>query len=245
MSSTSKKSKKKSAAIVIMKRELKSNYSGPIPYIVTGLFLIIIGIMFFSTFYLHNRAELRVFFSSLPLLLSFFIPAITMRLFSEEKRSGSFETLMTLPVTETDVITGKFLASYIGTLIMIAPTLFYIIAIMLCGSPDFGPVLGGYLGTALLCASFTSIGLFASSITKNQIIAFSVAFVICIFLTMMDTFLVLFPGSIVNVFSYLSANVHFESISKGIIDTRDIIYFVSITAFFFALTVKIQKKARA
>ncbi|MCQ2587726.1 MAG: ABC transporter permease [Treponema sp.] len=244
MTNTSKTTKKNHPSFIIMKRELKSYFSGPIPYIVTGLFLIIAGIMFFSTFFFQDRAELRNYFTMLPLLLAFFIPAITMRLFSEEKRSGSFETLMTLPVTELNVVLGKYLASFIGTLIMIAPTLFYVIAVFICGSPDIGPIIGGFLGAIFLSASYTSIGLFASSVTKNQIIAFFIGFIICIVLTMLSSFLFLLPGPLVNFFSYLCADIHFESISKGIIDTRDIIYFVSVTAFFLVLTVKTQKKAR-
>ncbi|HAH61887.1 MAG TPA: ABC transporter, partial [Treponema sp.] len=113
MSST--KGKKQSPAVVIMKRELGAYFTSPIAYIVTGLFLIIAGILFFATFFLQNRAELRNYFSLLPVLLSFFIPALTMRIFAEEKRSGSLETLMTLPVTETDVVTGKWLAAFIST----------------------------------------------------------------------------------------------------------------------------------
>lgn len=239
-----KKCKRTSPAFIIMKRELQSYFSGPIPYIVTGLYLIITGIWFFSTFFIYQRAELRQFFMNMPLVLSFFVPALTMRLFSEEKRVGSIETLMTLPVTELDVVAGKFLSSFFGTLIMIVPTLFYVVTAEIFGSPDYGPIIGGYIGAIFLCASFTSIGLFASSVTKNQIVAFFVGFVICIALTMVDSFLVFLPVRIVNVVSYLSANQHFTSISRGIIDTRDLLYFISLTALFFSATVKVQKKAR-
>ena len=229
----------------IMKRELGAYFSGPIAYIVTGLYLIITGFIFFSTFFLQNRAELRYFFSMMPLLLSLFVPALTMRLFSEEKRNGSIETLMTLPVTEVDVVAGKYLASFISTLAMIAPTLLYIIPICIFGTPDFGPVIGGYIGAVFLCASFTAIGVFSSSITKNQIIAFFTALIICIFLTMIDTFLIFFPAPVVSFLSFLSANEHFTSISRGIIDTRDLLYFISLTALFFVLTVQTQQKERA
>ena len=122
-----KKSKAKNPVFVIMRRELKSYFSGPIGYIVTGLFLVINGLMFFSAFFLYNRAELRNFFGMLPVMLSFFIPAITMRVFSEEKRVGSIETLMTLPVREIDVVTGKYLAVLVESLVMLAPTLFYVV----------------------------------------------------------------------------------------------------------------------
>ena len=236
--------KQKNPTFIIMKRELKSYFSGPIGYIVTGLFLIISGFIFFSTFFLQNRAELRSFFSLLPILLSFFVPALTMRVFAEEKRVGSIETLMTLPVTETNVVAGKFLAVFIETLVMITPTLFYVVAAEIFGEPDYGPIVGGYIGAIFLCACFVAIGLFASSATKNQIIAFFVGFVICIVLTLIDSFLVLLPASIVSTLSFLSANVHFSSIAKGIIDTRDLLYFISLGALFFVFTVKIQQQAK-
>ena len=236
--------KQKNPTFIIMKRELKSYFSGPIGYIVTGLFLIISGFIFFSTFFLQNRAELRSFFSLLRILLSFFVPALTMRVFAEEKRVGSIETLMTLPVTETNVVAGKFLAVFIETLVMIAPTLFYVVAAEIFGEPDYGPIVGGYIGAIFLCACFVAIGLFASSATKNQIIAFFVGFVICIVLTLIDSFLVLLPASIVSTLSFLSANVHFSSIAKGIIDTRDLLYFISLGALFFVFTVKIQQQAK-
>ena len=242
--SEAKSAKKYCPAIIIMKRELKSYFTSPVAYIVTALFLIIAGILFYSSFFLYDRAELRRFFSSLPLLLSFFIPALTMRIFAEERRVGSIETLMTLPVTELDVVTGKYLASFISTLIMLAPTLFYILPTVIFGSPDFGPIVGGYLGAVFLCASYTAIGVFATSVTKNQIIAFFTGFIICIVLTLIDSFLVFLPSPIVSLLSYLSANGHFTSISRGILDTRDLIYFISLTALFFATTVKVQQQAK-
>ncbi len=242
MNGTTKKIQK--PATVIMKRELSAYFASPIAYIVTGLFLIITGVLFFTTFYLQNRASLRNMFSLLPLVLSFFIPALTMRMYSEEKKSGSIETLLTLPVTEFDVVCGKFLASFISSVVMIAPTLLYLVGILLFGRPDAGPVIGGYLGTLFLCAAFSSIGIFASSITKNQIIAFFTAFIICIVLTMISEFLIFLPGPIVSFLAFISANQHFTSISRGIIDTRDLLYFISLTAFFFSLTVICQQNER-
>jgi ABC-2 type transport system permease protein len=239
-----KNGKRQSPAFIIMKRELGSYFTGPIAYIVTGLFLIISGILFFSTFFLQNRAELRNFFSLLPILLSFFIPALTMRLYAEEKRSGSIETLLTLPVTDTEVVTGKFLSAFIAAAAMLLPTLFYVLTAVLFGKPDAGPVVGGYLGALFLCAAFSAVGIFASSLTKNQIIAFFTAFIICIVLTMIDSFLVFLPAPVVSFFSYISANAHFTSISRGIIDTRDLLYFISVTLIFFSLTVMTQQNER-
>ena len=237
-------SKIKKPAFIIMKRELKSYFTAPVAYIVTALFLIISGFLFYSTFYLYDRAELRRYFDTLPLLLSFFIPALTMRIFAEERRVGSIETLMTLPVTELDVVTGKYLASLLGTLIMLAPTLLYIIPAEVFGSPDYGPIFGGFVGAIFLSAAYTAIGVFATSITKNQIIAFFTGFIICIVLTMLNSFLIFMPSPIVSVLSFISAGGHFTSISRGILDTRDLIYFVSLTALFFVATVRVQQNAR-
>src|SRR5574344_172080 len=230
--------KKQNAAVVIMRREIVSYFTSPIAYIVTGLFLIFSGFLFFSTFFLANRAELRNFFSMLPITLSFFVPALTMRLFSEEKRSGSIETLMTLPVTPFDVVCGKFCAAFISSAAMLVPSVFYVITCRIFGAPDAGPIIGGYLGALFLIASFSAIGLFASSVTKNQIIAFFIAFAICILLAVLGNFLVFLPAPIVSFLSFFSASDHFDSISRGIIDTRDLLYFISLKALFFALSVQ-------
>lgn len=236
------KNKVKNPAVVIFKREFAAYFASPIAYIVTGLFLILAGTMFFTAFYLQNRASMRNLFQMLPLFLSFFIPALTMRVYAEEKRVGSIETLYTLPVTEFDVAAGKFLATFVASAIMIAPTLLYLFGMLPFGAPDAGPVAGGYIGALFLCAAFSAIGIFASSITKNQIISFFTAFIICISLTMVSDFLIFLPAPIVGFLQFLSANEHFTSISRGIIDSRDIIYFVSLTALFFSLTVVTQEK---
>lgn len=235
---TSSRTKAKNPAFVIMCRELKSYFSSPIAYIVTGLFTLASGFLFFNTFFLANRAELRQFFGLLPVLFSFFIPALSMRSFAEEKKSTSLETLLTLPVTVFDVVAGKFLAVFISGLVLLIPSLFYVLTCFIFGSPDAGPILGGYLGSIFLTAGFSAIGIFASSTTKNQIIAFFEAFAICIILTLLSNFAVFLPAFLVRTVTYLSSLSHFESICRGIIDSRDIFYFVSLTVIFFALTVR-------
>lgn len=233
--------KKLNSSIIIFKREIKAYFASPIAYIVTGLFLLASGFLFFNTFFLNNRAELRQFFSLLPIILSFFIPALTMRMLAEEKRSGSYETLLTLPVTELEIVCGKYLASFVAGAVLLAPTLFYAVTCFIFGKPDAGPMIGGYLGSLFLIAAFSAIGLFASSLTKNQIIAFFIALAICIVFTLISAFLVFMPASVVAFFNFFSASSHFESISRGIIDLRDIVYFVSLTAIFFVLTVESLK----
>lgn len=230
--------KHSSPALIIMRREVAAYFTSPIAYIVTGLFLLASGFLFFNTFFLYNRAELRNFFGILPVLLSFFIPALTMRLLAEEKRSGSYETLLTLPVTETQIVAGKFLAAFVSGAALLVPTLFYVVTCYAFGKPDAGPIIGGYLGALFLIASFCAIGLFATSVTKNQIIAFFIALALCLVFTFISSFLIFMPGSVVAFFDYFSAWSHFNSIARGIIDSRDLVYFISLTAVFLVLTVR-------
>ena len=236
---------KKCSACVIMKRELGAYFTSPIAYIVSGLFLIFSGILFFNTFFLANRAELRNFFTLLPITLSFFVPALTMRMMAEEKRSGSLETLLTLPVTALDVVLGKFCAAFISGAALLLPTLSYAVTCAISGQPDYGPMIAGYVGAIFLVAAFSAIGLFATSVTKNQIIAFFAAFTICIVLTMIGNFLVFLPAGRVSFLSYFSAYDHFVQISRGIIDSRDLLYFVSVAALFLTLTVQAVQQDRA
>jgi ABC-2 type transport system permease protein len=212
----------------IFKKEFKGYFVSPIAYIVISIFLILTGWFFFSTFFLYNQAELRNFFSLLPLIFSFIIPAITMRLFSEEFNTGSYELTFTLPFSSVDIILGKFLACASFVVIMLLPTVSYGIFISFLGELDWGAVIGSYIGAILLGASFSAIGLFASSLTHNQIIAFIIGMAICFSLTLIDKMLFFLPESALNLFQFLGADFHFQNISRGIIDSRDVFYFISI-----------------
>lgn len=216
-------------AINIFKKEFSDYFISPIAYIVISIFLLVTGWFFFATFFLYGQASLRNFFSLLPLIFSFVIPAITMRLFSEELNIGSYETLLTLPVTFKDIILGKLLAGTALIATMLIPTLAYALTVTLIGQLDWGPVIGGYMGAILLGAAYASIGLFASALTRNQIIAFIVGMAICFSLTLVDKMLFFVPQSLLGVIGYIGADFHFQNISKGIIDSRDILYFLSVT----------------
>jgi len=215
--------------IHIFKKEFMAYFVSPIAYIVISIFLLITGWLFFTTFFLNNQANLRNFFALLPIIFSFVVPAITMRLFSEELNVGSYETLLTMPVTLRDVVAGKFLAALAFVITMLVPTVSYTITVSFLGRLDWGPVAGGYIGAILLGAAFCSIGLFASSLTRNQIIAFIIAVAICFVLTLIDKMLFFLPRSLLGFFEYLGADFHFENISKGIIDSRDVLYFLSVS----------------
>lgn len=213
----------------IFSKEFKSYFVSPIAYIVISIFLLVTGWFFFSTFFLYNQASLRYFFSLLPIIFSFIVPAVTMRLFSEEINIGSYEILMTYPVTFTEVILGKFLAAGAFVAVMLLPTLSYGISVSFLGKMDWGPVLGGYIGALFLGALFSAVGLFASSLTRNQIIAFIIGTIICFTLTLIDKMLFFLPGSILGFMEFLGADYHFRNIGRGIIDSRDLIYFISMT----------------
>ncbi|MBN1165224.1 MAG: ABC-2 transporter permease [Candidatus Krumholzibacteriota bacterium] len=212
----------------IFKREFKVYFISPIAYIVIAIFLILTGWFFFSTFFLYNQAEMRDFFSLLPLIFSFIVPTVTMRLFSEEFTVGSYEILVTLPVTFRDIILGKFLAAVAFVAIMLLPTLSYTISVAFLGELDWGPVIGGYIGAVLLGASFSAVGVFASSLTKNQIIAFIVGMIICMTLTLIDKLLFFLPESLLGFLQYSGAGYHFQNVARGILDSRDLLYFASL-----------------
>ena len=209
-------------------KEFKDYFISPIAYIVISLFLIVTGWFFFSTFFIFGRADLRDFFNLLPFTFSFIIPAVTMRLFSEEKNVGSYETLLTMPVSFTDIALGKFFAATMFTAAMLIPTLFYPLFISFIGELDPGPVIGGYVGALFLSAAYCALGLFASSLTRNQIIAFIIGCALCFTLTILDRLLFLIPTKIIGIVNFLGSHSHFLNIAKGVVDSRDILYFLSL-----------------
>jgi ABC-2 type transport system permease protein len=216
-------------AIYIFEKEFGTYFVSPIAYIVISIFLLVTGWFFFMTFFLFDQADLRNFFGLLPITFSFVVPAITMRLFSEELNVGSYEILLTMPVTFRQVVLGKFLASLVFVGAMLVPTLAYPISVAFLGELDWGPVIGGYIGALLLGASFCAIGLFASSLTRNQIVAFITGMAICFGLVLIDKMLFFLPQVLLGVLQYLGADFHFRTISKGILDSRDILYFLSVS----------------
>ncbi|MFO7913131.1 MAG: ABC transporter permease [Desulfotignum sp.] len=224
-------------------KEFKDYFISPIAYIVIALFLIVTGWFFFSTFFIYGRADMRDFFSLLPIVFSFFIPAVTMRLFAEERNVGSYETLLTMPVSFTDIALGKFFAATLFAAAMLVPTLAYPVFISFIGDMDPGPVAGGYLGALFLAAAYCAMGLFASALTRNQIIAFIIGCALCFTLTIINRMLFFMPPKIVAVIEYIGASSHFTNFSKGILDTRDIIYFISLVCIFiFSTYIVMQEK---
>ena len=226
-------------AIIFCKKELKGYFDSPIAYIIITIFLLISGWFFFSDLFLVNQATLRNLFGIIPFIFMFFIPAITMRLLSEEKKSGTIEILLTLPVKDHQIILGKFLAGMILISVAVILTLVYTLTLSWLGNLDFGSVVSGYLGLILLGAAYLSIGIFTSCLTQNQIVAFILSFLIIFVLYLLDNVLIFVPGFLASVLEYLSVNYHFSNISRGVIDSRDLIYYLSLIFFFLFLAVRV------
>ncbi len=218
---------------IIAKRELASYFDSLIAYIMIVAFLGFSGFftwLFGADIFLTGQASLQVFFNVAYWTLFFFIPAITMRLLAEEHRTGTLELLFTMPVSHLQIVTGKLLSTLLLILISLLLTLPYFITITSIGPADTGAIISGYLGLILISCVYASIGLFASSLTNNQIVSFLLALFIGIFFHFLfgiiaDTF----TGTLGNVLYFLSTRTHFESISRGVIDSSDIIYFFSVT----------------
>ncbi len=216
---------------VITKRELTSFFDSLIAYVMIIIFLGLSGFftwLFGSNVFLTGQADLQVFFGISYWTLFLFIPAITMRALAEENRSGTIELLSTKAVSDWQIVVGKFLASLLLLVIALACTIPYYITVSRLGDVDHGAIIGGYFGLLLLSAMYISVGIFSSSLTNNQIVAFLIALCIGIFFHIL--FQLMASGStgmIGSILDYLSARSHFESLSRGVIDTRDLIYFGS------------------
>jgi ABC-2 type transport system permease protein len=223
----------------IFKREFKAFFLSPIAYIFITVYLIATAFLFFQGFFIMDQADMRGYFGILPWVFLFFVPAITMRSWAEEKKMKTLELLLTWPVKDFEVVVGKFLASFSLLVIVLLLSLTIPISIAIIGHPDAGQIIGQYIGSMLMGAAYVAIGLWVSSLTENQIVAFILGVVLTFvlfiighpFMTMM------LPSAVVPLFTYIGLNSHFESIGRGVIDSRDIIYYLSVIGFFLFLNV--------
>ena len=232
-------------------RELRSYFATPVAYVFMVIFLVLMGTFTFylGGFYERGQADLQPFFSFHPWLYLFLIPAITMRLWAEERKSGTIELLMTLPITPWQAVLGKFLAAWIFTAIALALTFPIWITVNYLGHPDNGAILAAYVGSLLMAGGFLAIGACISAVTRNQVIAFVLSIVTCFgfllsgFLMVLDLFSGWLPQVVVDGISSLSFLTHFSNISRGVIDLRDLIYFaLVIVTFLYGNTIVLQWK---
>lgn len=232
----------------IFRKEINTFFSSLIGYIVIGVFLVLMGLIMwvFPEFSVldNNYANLDTLFGIAPMVFMFLIPAVTMRTFAEEKQTGTIELLVTRPITDWQIVGGKFLACLALVAFALVPTVLYYIAVYRLGAPpgnlDSGGILGSYIGLLFLAAAFAAIGIFASSLTNNQIVAFVLATFLCFFVYLAFDFLSRLPvffGKTDDIVQSVGIEYHYNSMSRGVLDTRDVIYFLSVIALFLAATV--------
>jgi len=229
---------------IIFKREFASYFATPIAYVFILIFLMLSGVFTFylGNFYERQQADLTPFFSFHPWLYLFLVPAVSMRLWSEERKSGTIELLMTLPLAKHEAIIGKFLAAWVFTGIALLLTFPLWITVNYLGNPDNGVILASYLGSWLMAGGFLAIGSCASALSKSQVIAFIISAVVCLLFILAGFPLVLnmfndwLPVILVDTIASLSFLTHFSSISKGVLSLTDILYFLSMIAFWLAAT---------
>ena len=224
-----------SKVIPIFRRELFAYFYSPMAYIVISVFLIFTGWFFTSQLFLANDSSLRTVFSTIPFIFIFFAPAITMRLLTDERRSGTIELLVTMPLSDIDIVLGKYFASLGLLVVALVFTLPYAITIVVLGKPDAGMLVTGYVGLVLMGASYLAVGVFASTVSKNQVVSFIIAFMIIFALFLLDKFLAVMPSYLVPLLQYLSIDYHYNNIGRGVIDSRDVVYYLSLIVFMLAL----------
>lgn len=232
--------------LTILRREISEGLNSLAGYISISVFLIACGLLLWvfpeSGILDFGYASLQPFFDIAPWIFMFLVPAVTMRVFAEEMRSGTYELLLTRPLTEWDIIGGKYMAVCLHILFALLPTLVYVASIYALGNPvgnlDTGAVIGSYTGLLLLGAGFASVGLFCSSLSSNQVIAFMLAVFMCFFLfSGFDSLSKLGSAAGFDLFiMHLGINSHYQSVSRGVLDTRDLIYFISLCSVFLYLT---------
>ncbi len=234
--------------LTIFLKEINTFFSSLIGYIVVGVFLGILGLIMFvfpdTSLLNYNYATLDQLFDIAPMVFVFLIPAVTMRSFAEEQQTGTIELLATRPLTDLQIVSGKFFACLSLVVFALLPTLLYYYTVHQLGSPkgnlDSGAIMGSYLGLIFLAATFVAIGIFASSLTNNQIVGFILATFLCFIFHWGFFFfskLPIFVGKVDDIVQMVGIDYHYMSISRGVIDTRDVIYFISVIGIFVAMTV--------
>jgi len=232
--------------VTIAWREYKAYFLTPIAYVYLTVFLCAINWLFFRGFFVMGAADMRALFDVLPWILLFFVPCVTMGKWAEEKRQGTLEIMFTLPVRDADIVAGKFLASVALLATALVLTLPSAATVALVGNMDWGPVIGGYLGALMLAGAYASLGLLISSLTENQIIAFvgSVAAIFVMLIIGTPFVIGTADTPFLKIVAYTGLASHFASISRGVIDIRDIVYYLSFMAFFLYLNLRAIRARR-
>jgi ABC-2 type transport system permease protein len=230
--------------LTIAKREFRGYFNSPAAYIVICLFLLLMGFFFWNPFFLVNRASVRNMYDLMSILLLPTAPALTMGLLAEEKRTGTIEILLTMPVKDTEVIVGKYLAALGLLVVLLLCTLAYPISVSTLGHLDWGPVRAGYLALLLQGGAMLALGVLASSWTDNQLIAFFTSGILCFAFWIVSRFLPFLPQGTASVVEWISFDYHFQDIVRGVVDSRHIIYFLTVIGFSLALAFRSLESRR-
>lgn len=227
-----------SKILAIAGRELRSYFVSPLAYVVAAFFMLVAGYLFSLILYHTRQASLQPLFQNLAVMFLLISPALTMRLLADERKTGTIELLMTSPITDRDLVLGKYLAAVGYLAFLLALTLVFPLLLAFIGKPDWATIWTGYLGVFFLGASFMAIGVLASSLTSNMIIAAMVTFAISLVIWLLPSAGQMFGGSAADVLSYLSIMSHQENLGRGVIDTTDLIYYLSFIAACIFLTIR-------
>ncbi len=229
----------------ICKRELGGFFNSPMAYIFLVIFAIVNGYFFTNTFFLFGQSDLRVLFDIVPLVYLFFIPAVSMGLIARENNLGTMETMSTMPINTYEFVLGKFLAASSLILLGLVATSIHLFTLISVGTNvDYGAIFSGYLGLALMGCTYAAIGTYASSVTENQVVAFIIGVFIVLVFFMLDKTLVFVPRSIAGFVQFLAVDYHLSNISRGVIDSRNLVYFFSMIGFFIFLTIRTLEMKR-
>jgi ABC-2 type transport system permease protein len=230
--------------LTIAKREFRGYFNSPAAYIVICLFLFMVGFFFWSPFFLVNRASVRNMYDLMAILLIPTAPALTMGLLAEEKRQGTIEILLTMPVRDPEVIIGKYLAALGVLVVLLALTLAYPLSVSTLGHLDWGPVFAGYLAILLQGGAMLALGVLTSSWTENQLIAFFSSAVICFGFWIINRFLPFIPQQLASIVEWVSFDYHFQDLVRGVLDSRHVVYFLTVIAFSLALAFRSLESRR-
>lgn len=223
--------------LYIARRELSAYFNSPVAYVVVIIFLVTTGALYWMTYFDEiNQLSMRGYFAQAPLFLAFFAPAITMGAFSREKREGTLELLMTMPIGDGQIVVGKFLAALALLAVVFVMTLPYPYSLSVLGELDWGAVAAGYVGMMLLGGAYAALGLMASSWTNDEVVALLIAFALCLLLFLVDLLIREPSATMTHIVEYSSTNYHFQNIARGVLDLRDLVYYVTLTATALIIT---------
>ena len=230
--------------LTLARKELSIMANAPATYVIGVVFLLITSWLFVSPLFQMNQSTLDTFFRPLPLIFTFLVPALTMRAFSEEFKSGTIEYLTTLPIQDHEIVLGKYAAAMGLIAALIAFTLAFPLVLFIIGRPDAGQIIGVYVSILGLASFFAAIGLWASAFTRNQVVAFIIGFFVCFLFFLLDRVADFLPGIFSTFVRSFGVNAHFDALARGVLDTRDLLYWATGTAFFLAACLSVMQSKK-